>query len=34
MRWKYQTAIEILEKLEPDPKIDRNWETVLNSIQF
>lgn len=26
MRWKYETAIEILKKLEPDPKIDRSWE--------
>lgn len=26
MRWKFTTAIEILEKLETDPKINRTWE--------
>lgn len=26
MRWKFETAIKILEKIEPDPKIDRTWE--------
>lgn len=25
MRWKFETAIEILSKIEPDPKIDRSW---------
>ena len=25
MRWKFSTAIEILGRIEPDPKIDRIW---------
>lgn len=26
MRWKYETAVKILERIEPDPKIDLSWE--------